>query len=107
MIAAVVTWAEMRGQEIILIAAVVAAIGALHRQVVRPMVRTIRRIAETVETVEAQMRPNGGSSMRDAIDRVLARLAQLEQRITALEAGQTPPPPPAPKPRPRRKKVDE
>jgi hypothetical protein len=83
--------AEVRGQEIILIAAVVAAIGALYRQVIRPTVRLIRRIAHTVETVEAQMRPNGGTSIRDAIDQVLARIEGLEARLTSVEST-TPPP---------------
>lgn len=83
--------AEVRGQEIILIAAVVAAVGALYRQVIRPMVRTIKRIADTVEIVEAQMRPNGGKSIRDALDQVLARIEGLEARLTSVEST-TPPP---------------
>lgn len=83
--------AEVRGHEIILIAAVVAAVGALYRQVIRPMVRTIKRIADTVEIVEAQMRPNGGKSIRDALDQVLARIEGLEARLTSVESS-TPPP---------------
>lgn len=103
MIAFLPAWLDTNGPELLMLAAIVAALGALHRQVVRPTVRTIKRIAATVETVEAQMRPNGGASLRDAIDRVLARLAELEQRILALEGAKE-----MAQPKPtRRKKVTE
>lgn len=85
MTAAVSTWLAMRGQEIVMLAAILAAIGALHRQVVRPIVRTIRRIADTVDIVEAQMRPNGGASLRDAIDHIDRRLQVLEAQMKPSE----------------------
>jgi C4-dicarboxylate-specific signal transduction histidine kinase len=67
------------------------------------VIRYARTIKVTVGKVEAEFRNNGGSSLRDAVDKLQATLSPLaatvadhEQRITALEH---------PKPRTPRKKA--
>ena len=45
--------------------------------------RWTRRIEKALSFVEEQMRPNGGSSMRDSLDRIENRLTQVESYITS------------------------
>jgi hypothetical protein len=68
------------------------------------VVRYARTISLKVGKVEAEMRPNGGSSLRDSVDRVenlvnglVATVANHEARIKRLENP--------PKPRTPRKKA--
>jgi PAS domain S-box-containing protein len=72
----------------------VAAVGACYRALVRPAVRLIRQVLETCETVSeiaAQFKPNGGSSLRDSINRLendskkmKEQLVVNEQRVRAI-----------------------
>ena len=41
-----------------------------------------KRIESALTFVEEQMRPNGGSSLRDSLDRIENRLTQVESYIT-------------------------
>lgn len=68
-------------QWIITAGGVVGALGIIFHTVVRPVVRWAKRIENAVSTVEQNMMNNGGSSLRDAIDRIEARLAELEQTV--------------------------
>jgi hypothetical protein len=61
-----------------IVAAVVIAIGVIYRGVVRPVIRYARRVESTIKAVDSQFRPNGGSSLRDAVDRIDARTSSLE-----------------------------
>lgn len=51
-------------------AAVVAALGVIWRGLVRPVIRFAKRIEKAVVNVEQQLYPNGGRSLRDAVDRL-------------------------------------
>lgn len=44
--------------------------------------RWTKRIETALGFVEEQMRPNGGSSLRDSLDRIENRLTQVEAYIT-------------------------
>jgi len=47
----------------------------------------VGRVDERLEFVETQLRPNGGSSVRDALDRVDRRTARLTQDGEGGEGG--------------------
>lgn len=51
-----------------------------------------RRIDVRLGSVHAQLRPNGGSSLRDAVDRIEAKADDAIERIERLEAAPQPPP---------------
>lgn len=53
------------------VVAIASAAVAFHRFVVRP---TFERIRALHEMVEHQLQPNGGKSIRDAVDRIEHRL---------------------------------
>lgn len=44
-----------------------------------------RRLSVTVGSVHAELTPNGGSSMRDAVNRIEAKADDALKRIKALE----------------------
>lgn len=67
---------------IITAGAVVAAVGVIHRAIVYPIFKWGHRIENAVTHVEMNMKNNGGSSMRDAIDRIEKRLTTLEDHVT-------------------------
>lgn len=67
---------------IITAGAVVAAVGVIHRAVVYPIFKWAQRLENAVTHVEMNMKNNGGSSMRDAIDRIEKRLTTLEDHVT-------------------------
>lgn len=67
---------------IITAGAVVAAVGVIHRAVVYPIFKWAQRLENAVSHVEMNMKNNGGSSMRDAIDRIEKRLTTLEDHVT-------------------------
>lgn len=69
-------------QWIITAGGVVGAFGIIFQTLVRPVIRWARRIERAVSTVEMNMGNNGGSSLRDAIDRIEARVAGLEDHVT-------------------------
>lgn len=62
--------------------AVVAALGIIHRALVYPIFKWAKRIEHAVGHVEMNMKNNGGSSMRDAIDRIEQRLTTVEDYVT-------------------------
>ena len=71
-----------------LVAAIVAAIGVIWRQAVRPVISAARRIERALEAVDKELRPNGGSSLRDAVNRIDNRTAALEAWRLSTEKGQ-------------------
>ena len=73
-------------------AAAVVALGTLWRYLVRPTWHAVRGFVhgvqlaiDGVEFVKAQMENNGGSSLRDAIDRTEAKVTTLEGRFDTLD----------------------
>ena len=59
------------------IAGCIVSIGVIYRGVVRPVYRWATRLDKAIAHVEMNMKNNGGSSMRDAIDRIENRLIIL------------------------------
>lgn len=85
-----VAWEE-HGDTVITAAAVLAAIGAIYRLAIRPIIAIFHRIDKALVVVEKELQPNGGSSLRDAVNRVefvaghtSARVEQLHQRHDEL-----------------------
>lgn len=73
-------------------AAAVTATAVLWRVVVRRMIFSTRKMWKTIRRVDAEFSPNGGSTMRDAINRIDERTEQLvgrhdmlEQRVAVIE----------------------
>lgn len=64
------------------IAGCIVSIGIIYRGVVRPIYRWATRLDKAIAHVEMNMKNNGGSSMRDAIDRIEHRLNRVEDFIT-------------------------
>ena len=77
MTALAVAWSEHVGK-LQTLAAIVVAAGILWRGVVRPVMRFGHQVQDTLK----ELKPNGGSSLRDAIDRVEKRLDAVELYLT-------------------------
>lgn len=60
----------------------IVSVGIIYRGVVRPIYRWAQRLERTMSFVEAQVVPNGGSSLRDAVNRIENRLTLVETYIT-------------------------
>lgn len=69
-------------QWIITAGGVVGALALIYRTLFQPVISWAKRIEKAVSTVEQNMMNNGGSSMRDAIDRIERRLNEVEEIIT-------------------------
>ena len=67
------------GQDVVLAAAVLVAIGTIWRYVIRPPIRFAKRVEQALQNVDQQLKPNGGKTLRDAVDRIEGRVANLEQ----------------------------
>ena len=70
-------------QWIITAGAVVGALGIIFRTLVMPVVRWGKRLEKAVTVVEQNMVNNGGSSLRDAVDRIERRITDLEELVTS------------------------
>ena len=68
------------------IAACLIALGVMWRYLVRPPFRFFKRMENALLTVEKELKPNGGKSLRDAIDRVEHQNEEAMHRLEALEA---------------------
>lgn len=64
------------------IAGSIVSIGVIYRGVVRPIFRWAQRLDKAITTVEMHMNNNGGTSLRDAIDRIENRMTKVEDYIT-------------------------
>ena len=64
--------------DVILVGAVLAALGVIWRGVLHPIVRFFKRLETTMTFVETELKPNGGGSLRDAIDKLVRRTDNLE-----------------------------
>jgi hypothetical protein len=60
----------------------IVSIGIIYRGFVRPMFRWAQRLDKAITTVEMNMKNNGGSSLRDAVDRIENRLTIVEDYVT-------------------------
>ena len=64
------------------IAGAIVSIGIIYRGVVRPLFRWGQRLDNAITTVEMNKKNNGGSSLRDAVDRIENRITKLEDYVT-------------------------
>lgn len=64
------------------IAGGITSVGIIWAKAVRPVIKWAVRLEKTMNFVELQMVPNGGSSLRDSINRIEARVNQLEDHLT-------------------------
>ena len=64
------------------IAGSIVSIGVIYRGVVRPIFRWGQRLDNAITVVEMNMKNNGGSSLRDAVDRIENRITKLEDYVT-------------------------
>lgn len=69
-------------QWIITAGAVCGALGIIFQTIAKPIIKWARRIENAVTLVESNMLNNGGSSLRDAIDRIEKRVTTVEDHIT-------------------------
>jgi hypothetical protein len=69
-------------QWIITTGATVGALGIIFQTLVRPVFRWAQRLEKTMTFVEQQMLPNGGSSLRDSVNRIETRLTVVEEHLT-------------------------
>ena len=71
--------------DVVLVGAVLAALGVIWRVVLHPTVRFFKRLETTMTFVEAELKPNGGGSLRDAIDKLVRRTESLEAVVLPKE----------------------
>ena len=64
------------------LAAVVTSVGILWTKLIKPVIAWGVRLDKTMSFVEQQMHPNGGTSLRDSINRIEYRLTALEEHVT-------------------------
>jgi hypothetical protein len=64
------------------IAGSIVSIGIIYRSVVRPLFRWGQRLDKAITTVEMHMNNNGGTSLRDVVDRIENRITKLEDYVT-------------------------
>ena len=69
-------------QYLVTAAAVVTAVGVLWKKVILPVYGFAKKVEQHVHFVETQMTANGGSSLRDAIQRIEQRVNVIEEHLT-------------------------
>jgi hypothetical protein len=67
------------------IASTLVALGIIWRYLIRPVRDAFHRVETSVVFVEAELKPNGGSSLRDAVNRIESKVDNHEGRLIALE----------------------
>jgi hypothetical protein len=65
------------------VATLLAALGTLFGQVRQRVAN--RAKARTLAVIEHEVKPNGGASLRDAVNRIEAKVGTLADRIVVLE----------------------
>ena len=71
------------------LAAIVTAFGVIQIKLITPTRRAFERfneISKVIQIMEAQFKNNGGSSMRDAIDRMGKQLTRIEGQVDRVDA---------------------
>ena len=85
MFAALPDWVGGLARDLGIIAAILTAIEVIRRTVLKPMWVTWHRIDDTVRHVHAELMPNSGSSLRDAVDRLERQHLDLAQRLDTVD----------------------
>ena len=78
-------WQDQIEVIVAVVLAVVGGAGAVWAKL-RTIARDIGSQSEAVEDVREETKPNGGKSLRDAIDRLDRRMERKEQRDVEMEA---------------------
>ena len=72
------TFLSQWGEKIVTIASVLIALGVIYRYIVAPFYKGVNafidrqhRIMAAVSWVELELKPNGGGSLRDAVDKIV------------------------------------
>jgi hypothetical protein len=65
-----------------MVAGALITAAVIFRTVILPVHRWATRLEKTISFVEQQMLPNGGSSLRDSVNRIEYRLNAVEEHIT-------------------------
>jgi hypothetical protein len=80
-------WATPVGK----IAAILIGVGVIWRQGIRPAWRGVKAarhrfhdVATIAEAISAEFRPNGGSTLRDSIDRLERKTERMEGQLNDL-----------------------
>lgn len=60
----------------------VGSLGMIFQTIIKPVFRWGKRLDKAVTSVEMNMKNNGGSSLRDAVDRIENRITKLEDYVT-------------------------
>ncbi len=86
MLATLPSWFGSLAADLGVVAAVIVAVGVIWRGVVRPVIRYARRVETTIQAVQGQMVNNGGTTLRDAVDRIDLRTSTLEAWRESVDA---------------------
>lgn len=74
---------DLHGRQVVAFAAVLVSLGIIWRYIVTPTVRLFQRMDRALNFVERELKPNGGSSLRDAVNRIDERVSAIETRVQA------------------------
>jgi hypothetical protein len=66
------------------IAAAIVALLGFYKKVIKPAVKAVIKTINTIEKMHEEFQPNGGGSLRDAINRIETRLLVEQQTRRAL-----------------------
>lgn len=66
-----------------MVAGSLITLGLVVRNVIHPIYKWATRLDKTMSFVEQQMLPNGGSSLRDSVNRIESRLTLVEEHLTS------------------------
>lgn len=72
---------------VIIVAAVLTALGVIWRRFIIPTNALLQRIDKSLGYVESEMKFNGGATQRDAIKRIEEYVEHLDARLTQIEAN--------------------
>ena len=75
------------GEWLVFLAAVITALAVIWRNAIRPVVKGIQNVERTLDAARRELIPNGGSSLRDAVDRIEAKQHTMERRVEAVETA--------------------
>lgn len=67
--------------------AISAAVGAVYKFIYRPLMLLVKRVSEFIDQVNyitKELKPNGGSSLKDTINRICQIVEKLDQRQRSL-----------------------
>lgn len=78
------TWSPL-ANDIITWGAVIVALAAIWQKVLKPAAQRLALLNQIWDKLQHEFEPNSGTSLRDAVDRTVLRLAELNDRFDDLE----------------------